>query len=118
MPDSVRLDEAGWAGVLDVIDRALADRPPAVRRQVALFLRVLDVLPVVRYGRRFRFLEAERRHRTLAALQDAPLLLLRRGVWGVRTLVFMGFYARDSAAREIGYRADPRGWSAPHRQSS
>ena len=43
-------------------------------------------------------------------MQDAPLLLLRRGFWGLRTLIFMGYYGRDAARDAIGYRADPRGW--------
>ena len=115
VPQSAGLDARGWTELFDIVDRALADRPPAVRRQVGFFLRMLDVLPVARYGRRFRDLDVDLRARVLGMLQDAPLLLLRRGVWGVRTLVFMGYYARPDAAEEIGYRADPRGWAAPHR---
>ena len=48
----------------------------------------------------------------LETLQDAPVLLLRRGIWGLRTLAFMGYYTRPDAQRAIGYRADPRGWEA------
>src|SRR2546422_3095313 len=44
------------------------------------------------------------------SIERAPLLLMRRGLWGLRTLAFMGYYGRPAAAREIGYRADPRGW--------
>jgi hypothetical protein len=33
-------------------------------------------------------------------------------MWGLRTLFLLGYYSRPAAAREIGYRADPRGWDA------
>ena len=115
VPDTVDLDDADWTELLAVIDLALSDRPPRVRQQIALFLRVLDLAPLIRHGRRFHALDRARRHRVLDALQTSPLLLLRRGVWGVRTLVFMGYYTRPAAARRIGYRADAMGWSAPHR---
>lgn len=92
------------------MEEALARRPPEVRRQIATFLRILDLLPVPRYGRRFSSLAPERRLAVLRWLERAPLLLLRRGVWGVRTLSYLAVYGQDGVRREIGYRADPRGW--------
>jgi hypothetical protein len=112
LPESAALDEPGWAEAEAIVERFLAARPPAVRRQLAVLVRVLDLLPLFLYGRRFRSLDAARRLRYLDALQRAPVLLLRRGIWGLRTLAFRGFYARPGAAAEIGYRADPRGWEA------
>lgn len=112
VPEAARLDEAGWAEVEAIIVRALEARPAAVRRQLGALIRVIGLLALVRYGRRFASLDAARRTALLSRLQDARLLLLRRGVWGLRTLVFMGYYARPAAAAEIGYRADPRGWEA------
>lgn len=66
----------------------------------------------MRWGRRFTALDAACRDRFLRALGDAPVLLLRRGVWGIRVLVQMGYYAQPAHAAAIGYRADPRGWEA------
>ena len=45
-------------------------------------------------------------------MENAPLLLMRRGFWGIKTLVFMGYYGRDEARAEVGYRATVRGWAA------
>jgi hypothetical protein len=112
VPESTALDERGWAEGEAIVERFLAGRPAAVRRQLVLLIRLLDLLPVLRYGRRFTRLDGARRRRVLETLQDAPLLLLRRGVWGVRTLAFMGYYTRPEAQAAIGYRADPRGWEA------
>jgi hypothetical protein len=112
VPECAGLDEAGWAEAEAIVERFLAGRPPAVRRQLGLLVRLLDLLALFRYGRRFRWLDAARRLRFLESLQRAPVLLLRRGVWGLRTLAFMGFYARPGVAAAIGYRADARGWEA------
>src|SRR3989454_11858597 len=112
VPDATRLDAAQWDEVEAIVARAIAARPRGVRRQVALFLELLEWLPLFRYGRRLSRLDPARRARFLALVQRAPLLLLRRGFWGVRTLILMGYYGRPAAAADIGYRADARGWEA------
>jgi hypothetical protein len=112
VPEAAALDARGWADLERIVEEALASRPPALGGQVRLLVRVLDLLPVLRYGRRFAGLTPTQALRFLTAVQDAPLLLLRRGVWGLRTLVFMGYYARPEGGAAIGYRADPRGWEA------
>lgn len=110
VPGAASLDEAGWAELERIVEEALAKRPPAIRRQLLIFIRLLNVLPVLRRGRTLRRLDAEGRGRFLRAIQDSRLLLLRRGFWGVRTLVLMGYYARPDAYDEVGYRAKLRGW--------
>ncbi|MBR9991269.1 MAG: gluconate 2-dehydrogenase subunit 3 family protein [Gemmatimonadetes bacterium] len=110
MPEMTELDEAGWAGVERTVEHALAQRPPRVRRQVGLFLAILNNLPRLRYGRSFSALDAARRAAVIDALQHGPVLLLRRGVWGLRTLVLMGFYTLDETMTAIGYRAHVHGW--------
>lgn len=112
VPEAAALDDASWAEAEAIVEAFLAGRPAAVRRQLRLLVRLLDLLPLLLHGRRFRSLDAAGRLRFLERMQRAPLLLLRRGVWGVRTLAFMAYYARPAAAAAIGYRADPRGWEA------
>lgn len=112
VPDAARLDEAAWLEMEMLIEDALAERPAALRHQLLLFVRALQVLPIVRYGRPFTRLPQETRTRFLAALERAPVLAIRRGVWGLRTLLYLGFYSRPAEAAAIGYHADPRGWEA------
>ena len=112
VPEAVRLDEAGWTALEEIVTDALAVRPAPLQRQLLLFIRLVEWLPVLRYGRRFTRLDAARRTRVLQVVQDAPLLLLRRGCWGLRTLLLMGYYGRPEASREIGYRAAAAGWEA------
>ena len=112
VPEAAQLDEKGWGVVAAIVETALADRPPAVKRQLGALVAALQWMPLARWGRPFTALDAKSRARFLSSVEDAPVLLLRRGFWGLRTLVFMGYYARPEAAREIGYRADPLGWEA------
>lgn len=112
VPEASVLDEAGWGALEALVEKTLARRPAAVQRQLVVFLRAIEFLPRLRWGRPFTALAPEERTRVLSGFENAPLLLLRRGFWGVRTLVFLGFYARPEAAAAIGYRADARGWEA------
>jgi hypothetical protein len=114
VPEATSLSDEGWREAQAIIARALAARPAAVRRQIGLFMRALDIASLVRYGRPFRGLAREDATGLLEGLSRSRWLLLRRGVWGVRTLAFMGYYARAEAARAIGYRAAAGGWSARH----
>lgn len=112
VPEIARLDEAGWRAVVAVVEDALASRPAPLRRKLLLFLRVLGWLSVARCGARPASLDAARLGRLLAAVERSRLLLLRRGFWGLRTLVFMGYWTRPDSAAAIGYRARPEGWEA------
>lgn len=112
VPEAAALDEGGWKELEQIVDDGLASRPQSIQRQIRLFIAALNLLPLFRFGRTFTALDFKKRTRFLEAIQNAPLLLIRRGFWGVRTLVFMGYYGRDAARDAIGYRADVRGWDA------
>jgi len=112
VPEAARLEAAQWDEMEAIVARAIAARSRSVQRQLTLFLILLEWLPLLRYARRLSRLDSARRANFLDRLQRAPLLLLRRGLWGVRTLILMGYYGRPAAAKEIGYRADARGWEA------
>lgn len=112
IPDAATLDARGWEDLEHTVSTALARRSAAMQRQFAFFVRAIEWLPLFRYGRRFSALDAVRRTRILASLERSPLLLLRRGFWGLRTLLYMGYYTRPETGAALGYRADPRGWGA------
>jgi hypothetical protein len=111
VPELRSIDPAHWTEVEAEVERALAQRPAQMRRQFATFLRLLDMWPLPRYGRRLTRLDDHRRSALLHKLERHPLLLIRRGVWGVRTLVFLAYYTRSDVATFIGYRAHKDGWS-------
>ena len=111
VPESASLDDRGWSVLERTIETALASRDERTRRQIVTFLRLLDILPVVRYGRRLTRLSAGQRTAFLERIERAPMLLVRRGFWGVRTLIFMGYYTQPEIISAIGYRAAPGGWT-------
>jgi hypothetical protein len=115
VPDAKQLDESGWRVLEALVEDALAIRPPALHRQLQLFLRAIEWLPVLRYGRKFSALGDEQRSRILLYLQDHPVERIRSGFWGLRTLALLGYYGRPEAAYAIGYRPDARGWEAMRR---
>lgn len=112
VPAAQELDEAGWARVESIVEDALGGRPASVRRQLVLFLRIIEVLAVIRHGRRLGSLSASRAQAFLSSLERFPILAVRRGVWGVRTLAFMGYYGQPAVHGELGYRAVADGWAA------
>jgi hypothetical protein len=104
--------EAQWERAEALVEAALGQRPPAVRRQLILFLRAVGALAFVRHGRTFPRLSPKRRLRILEGLESSRLLPLRRGVWGVRTLAFLAVYGQEEVRTAIGYRASAEGWAA------
>ena len=112
VPEAARLAPSEWEELERIVARAIAARPARLQRQLALLLRLLEWIPLLRYGRRLSGLDPARRAAFLASLANSGLLVLRRGIWGLRTLILMGYYGRPAVARAIGYRADARGWEA------
>ncbi len=106
------MSDAEWRDFADVINHALARRPAKMRGQLALFVRLLNLLSAVRHGRSLARLSVQERTSFLSRIENSRLLLLRRGFWGIRTLVFMGYYARAACATDLGYAAAPRGWES------
>jgi len=112
VPEAKQLEESGWIALEALVEDALEFRPRALRGQLQIFLRAIEWLPVVRYGRTFTALGDEQRSRVLRYLQNHPVERIRCGFWGLRTLAFLGYYGRPEGAHAIGYRPDPRGWEA------
>ena len=112
VPATAHIDEAGWTRVESIVEGALAERPARMQRQLVVFIRLIDAMSLARHRRRFHSLDVERRSALLRRIQDSPVLLFRRGFWGLRTLVYMGWYAQAETADRIGYRGHMRGWPA------
>ncbi len=112
VPDAAGLDEAGWRAVEAVVDEALASRPASLRRQLLFFIRLLGWISMARFGKSLASLDGARRARFLSSFERSQLLLFRRGFWGLRALVFLGYWTRPEAAVAIGYRARSAGWCA------
>ncbi len=110
VPEANNLDEQSWRELETMVEVTLRDRPSAMHRQLRLFLRAIQWLPVFRYGRSFTSLSAEHQMRVLCYMQNHRIELARCGFWGIRTLAFLGYYGSSKAVQAIGYAADARGW--------
>ncbi len=109
VPETAGLDAGGWARETAIIAKALEDRPPAIRRQFALFLGVIRWAPLLRYGLPFDRLRGEWQDAVLHAFMNAPVAKLRSGFWGLRVLVFMGHYGRPEVWPALRYAPSFRG---------
>lgn len=103
VPPVAGLDTAGAARFEAIVGKALADRPPALGRQFRLFLALLRWAPLLRFGARFERLSPARQDAVLRFLLDAPIAKLRAGFWGLRALVFMGYYGQPETWPAIRY---------------
>jgi hypothetical protein len=112
VPEIAQATPAQWAATEQTIADFLARRGPALRRQLGLLGRALALVSRVRYGRSLAALPPDRLTALLTGLAHAPVLPVRRGIWGLRTLVLLGWYTQDQVAAAIGYRASPLGWGA------
>lgn len=112
VPETGDIDEPSWSRLEAIVTGALATRPPALQRQVVLFVKILDILALVRHGGRLAALDPATRTGLVERVGSSHLLLFRRGVWGLRTLVQMGWYGQPEVQRSLGYRAAPAGWAA------
>ena len=97
VPASQRYDEAAWRAMEGVVEGALSARPVRLQQQLVTFLRLANVLAVPLSGRTLVRLAPNDRERVLHRFERAPVALLRRGVWGLRTLIFMGHYTNPVA---------------------
>jgi len=112
VPEAEALDGTAWTSLEGVVASGLARRPRRLLVQLRLFLGVIEQLPRVRYGRAFSSLSPAQRIEFCKRLERSRVFLFRKGFWGMRTIAFMGYYARPGAAADVGYRANPLGWRA------
>jgi hypothetical protein len=103
VPESARLDDAQLKAFRDIVAQALGARPEGVRRQFGVLLKVLRWAPALRYGAPFERLSPEHQDAALHWFENAPVAALRKGFWGLKAMVFMGYYGRPEAARSVGY---------------
>ena len=109
VPESTSLDAEACGRMLALVEETLATRPGRTVRELALFLRILRWLPALRYGQPLDRLGPAAQDAALRRFQDSPVPLFRKGFWGVKTLVYLGYYGRPEAAATIGYRPSTSG---------
>ena len=90
------------------VDQALRLQPPAQRFLFKLLLFALQWMTVPFTLRRLDHLPPGWQDALLRFLESAPLRILRAGIWGVKTLIFMGYYGQETVERRIEYLPSKR----------
>jgi hypothetical protein len=89
--------------LLAAVDEELLPRPRLQQLEFKLLLFAIRWMTVPFTLHRFERLPGERQARWLSFLENAPLTLLRVGIWGLKTLVFLGYYTQDGVQQRILY---------------
>ena len=108
VPETADLDAEGRDRFFGIIDDALASREASVRKQFATFLGLLKWAALPRYGAPFDKLSADRQDAVLRWFEDCPVALLRSGTWGLKAMIFMGYYGQPETNHLVGYRPGGR----------
>ena len=103
VPETTELDSAGMGRMIGLIDEALLERPPSVRRQFGTYLGLLRWSPLARFGGSFENLSTDRQDAVLRWFESCPVGLLRAGFWGLKVLIFMGYYGQPETNAVVGY---------------
>jgi hypothetical protein len=114
VPEATELDRAGQARFFGIIDEALQGRDPSVRRQFGTFLAVLRWAPLARYGGPLEKLSPERQDAVLRWFEDCPVGILRKGFWGLKAMIFMGYYGQPETNALVGYAPERDGKAHIH----
>lgn len=112
VPATQRYDDQAWGAMECAVEQALLARPVKMQRQLLVFLRLANLLALPLAGRTLVALAPAERERVLHRLERSPVPLIRRGVWGVRTLIFLGHYTRPEVVAASGWKGSARGWAA------
>ena len=113
-PEVALLDADGRARLAAIVDTTLQDRDATTRKQIGSFLSVIRLAPVIRFGRVFDRLDSDRRNAVLRWFEDCPISILRKGFWGLKVLVFMGYYGQPENRQIVGYAPDFDGRAEVH----
>ena len=103
VPEVNALDGQEQQKLVQIIDDALALREPVVRFQFKLFLTMIRWSSMLRHGRTLDRLSPDLQDRMLTEFQESPVPRLGAGMWGLKTLIFMGYYGNPQRWEQIHY---------------
>ena len=89
--------------LLAAVDEELRPRPRLQQLEFKLLLLAIRWMTLPFTLHRFERLPGERQDRWLRRLENAPLTLLRVGIWGLKTRVFLGYDTQDGVQHRILY---------------
>ena len=112
VPESASLDERAWGEVEAVIAHALASRGPRMQRQLVVFLRLVQTLPIARYARPLTGLTARQRHAFLESVERSRLQAHAARILGGADADLHGLLHARRCRRVHRLSRQPDGWTA------
>lgn len=109
VPQAAGLNSDEQIKVVGAVDDALAMREPALRMQFLGFLGVIKAAALTRYFRPLGKLPGVKQDALLNWFQDSAIQKFRVGFWGLRTMIYMGYYGDSERAPEFNYMPDNNG---------
>ncbi len=103
VPPCADLEQPARDEMMRLIDVAVTQRSATMQRQLGLFLRVIRLAAIVRGLRKLENLPPERLASLLSWLERNPIGLVRKGFWGVKALILMGYYGQGPIKDALGY---------------
>jgi hypothetical protein len=104
VPSDAASPGADADGAIALADRAISERPAADRKLLSVFLKAVEHLPRLRYGRPFSKLTGEQRASVLSFLESNTVVpKLRAGFFGVKTFALLGYYGSESTFANLNY---------------
>jgi hypothetical protein len=103
IPSVGSLDEKGRRRFAAIVNVAMSDKPPKVVGQFKFFLFMLRWMTLPFFLRPFDRLGITSQTRVMRFLEYFPIGLVRTGIWGLKALVFMGYYGQPAISKAIGY---------------
>jgi hypothetical protein len=103
VPESAGAPPQVTGPLLAAVDEELGPRPRLQQLEFKLLLFAIRWMTVPFTLRRFERLPPERQAAWLSFLESAPLTMLRVGIWGLKTLVFLGYYTQAGVLQRILY---------------
>jgi len=109
VPPCTNLDEPARDEMMRLIDVAVSQRDRSMQRQLGLFLWVIRVVARLRGLRRIERLSPEKLDSLMRWLERNPVSLVRKGFWGVKALILLGYYGQGPIRQALGYLPKLRG---------
>ena len=90
-----------------LVNSLMAQQPSDAKRKLKVFLLIIDAYSLLRFGRSFRQLTGDSQQKVLRSFFDSPISLIRKGFWGLNTIVRLSVYGQESLHKDLGYTLKP-----------
>ena len=103
IPRSQKFNDVQKQDSIKLVNDFVGKMPAATQRKLSLFFKVINLISVATGSHLFQNLSSEKRTKVMHLFFDSPVGLLRKGFWGVSTLVKLSVFGQPSLYTDIGY---------------